>query len=258
MSTLRGRDEPDTPTRKIRPGARVLGVHVDALTRAQMLGEAAQLVDSGGRHTIAYANVHVLNQAASNPALKDFLNAASLCFCDGNGVVLGARMLGNPLPERMTGADWIWDFAALAEGRWRVFWLGGEPGVTEKAADHLRERHPRLEIAAAHGFHTDVPALLEKINAFNPHILLVGMGTPVQEAWVSRWRGGLDAPVVWVLGATHDFVAGKVERGPAWLHRDHEWVARLLADPRRLWRRYLVGNIVFGARIIRQRLARQH
>lgn len=254
MKTPRGRDELGRAPRALRSGVPVLGVHVDALTRSQMLAEAAHLVDSGGKHTVAYANVHVLNQAANNPALKNFLNAASLCFCDGNGVVLGARLLGGALPERMTGADWIWDFAALAEGRWRVFWLGGEPGVCAKAADRLREKHARLEIETDHGFHTDMPAVLAKINTFKPDVLLVGMGTPVQEAWVAKWRDQIDAPVVWVLGATHDFVAGKVARGPEWLHRDHEWLARLVADPRRLWKRYLVGNVAFAARILRQRL----
>jgi exopolysaccharide biosynthesis WecB/TagA/CpsF family protein len=80
------------------------------------------------------------------------------------------------------------------------------------------------------------------------------MGTPVQERWVERWRGAIDAPVVWVLGATHDFVSGRVARGPAWLHQDHEWLARLLVDPRRLWRRYLIGNVVFAGRVLGQRL----
>ena len=159
----------------------------------------------------------------------------------------------------MTGADWIWDLAAHAEGRWRLYWIGGEPGVTQRAAEALCARFPKLEIATDHGFHSregDAGAqVVERINAFAPHVVLVGMGTPIQEHWVARVRAQIDAPVVWCLGATADFVVGDKERvGPDWLVRDHEWLSRLLAEPQRLWRRYLIGNTVFVARIARARL----
>jgi N-acetylglucosaminyldiphosphoundecaprenol N-acetyl-beta-D-mannosaminyltransferase len=232
----------------------VAGIGVDPLTRAELLGRVAELVNAGERSTVAYVNVHVHNEAMRHADLRAFLTGAALCYCDGNGIVWGARALGGALPERMTGADWIWDFAAMAEGRWRVFWMGGEPGVAERAAEVLRERHPGLSVATEHGFHTNIAPVLAKINAYQPHILLVGMGTPTQERWVARWREALDVPVVWVLGATHDFVAGNVPRGPAWLHTDHEWLARLVADPKRLWRRYLLGNTRFIARILFERV----
>jgi N-acetylglucosaminyldiphosphoundecaprenol N-acetyl-beta-D-mannosaminyltransferase len=156
----------------------------------------------------------------------------------------------------MTGADWIWDFAARAEGRLRVFWLGGEPGVCAEAAARLRQRHPGLVVETDHGFHGEWEPVISRINAWTPDVLLVGMGTPVQERWVARWRGALRVPVVWVLGATHDFVAGRVSRGPAALYNRQEWLARLLVDPRRLWRRYLLGNARFLARVAAERLRR--
>lgn len=234
------------------PSVELLGVRVHAVDRAGLLARVAQLVDAGGAATVAYVNVHVLDVAATDPGLREFLNAADLCYCDGVGVVYAARLVGQRLPERMTGADWIWDFAAAAEGRWRVAWIGGEPGVTELAAARLRERHPALQIHAEHGFHTDIAPLIARINAFAPHVVLVGMGTPTQERWIARWRGALDAPVVWALGATHDFVSGRVSRGPAFLHQNQEWLARLLVDPRRLWRRYLLGNVRVFARVLRQ------
>lgn len=237
----------------------VLGVGVDRCDKDALFRRVGELVDAGGRATVAYANIHVLNTASGDPALRDFLNAADVCYCDGAGVVLGARVLGETLPERMTGADWIWDLAALAEGRWKLFWLGSEPGVTAAAAKKLQERHPRLEVETDHGYHAkDGPendALLARINAAAPDIVLVGMGTPIQERWVAAHRGRLDAPVVWVLGATADFVSGKVDRGPQVLYTHQEWLARLLTEPRRLWRRYLIGNTVFLGRVARQRLA---
>ena len=227
----------------------VLGVGVDRVDRAGLLDVVAALVERGAA-TVAYANVHVIDMAWGDPALRAFLAGADLVYCDGGGVVLGARLLGRALPERMTGADWIWDLAAHAEAEgWRIFWMGGEPGVAAAAARKLQKRHPRLDVATEHGFHEDAEAVVAAMNAFAPHIVLVGMGTPVQERWVARNRAAIAAPVVWVTGATADFVSGKVPRGPKWLHDRQEWLARLLVDPRRLWRRYLLGNARFLARV---------
>jgi N-acetylglucosaminyldiphosphoundecaprenol N-acetyl-beta-D-mannosaminyltransferase len=232
----------------------VLGVRVDALGVQALLGRVAAFIDADTRATIAYANVHVLNTAQGDTALRAFLNGVDVCYCDCGGVVLGARLLGHDLPGRMTGADWIWDLARVAEGRWRIFWLGGEPGVTEAAAAVLKAKHPGLEIVGDHGFHEDYAPVVARINTLRPHIVLVGMGTPTQERWVAKHRADLDVPVVWALGATADFISGKVSRGPKWLHQNQEWLARLVTEPRRLWRRYLVGNSVFLARVLRQRV----
>ena len=232
---------------------RLLGIGIDAVDRTALLASVAKLVQRGEAATVAYANVHVLNTAANDAALRRFLDAADLVYCDGVGVIYGAALTGQTLPERMTGADWMWDFAALAAGKWRVFWLGGEPGVAEAAAARLRDAHPALQMETDHGFHEDAPALIARINAFSPQVLLVGLGTPLQEHWVARWRGELAAPVVWVVGATHDVISGRVSRGPPWLFSRQEWLARLAMEPRRLWRRYLLGNGAFFIRVLGQR-----
>ncbi len=224
---------------------------VDVRIAAARAGRAAGAL-------VMYSNVHVLNTAARDEELRAWLNAADLNYCDGAGVRLGGRLLGLDLPERMTGADWIWDLAARAEGRWRLYWLGGAPGVTERAAALLSRRYPRLQIASDHGFHPrtgpEHEEELKRIEAFDPDILLVGMGTPVQERWAVAARSRLRVPVIWVLGATADFVSGEVSRGPALLFRHQEWLARLMVDPRRLWRRYLLGNPAFLSRVLVERL----
>ena len=212
---------------------------------------------STGNATVAYANIHVINQAQNNPDLLQFLRDASLVYCDGNGVRLGARITGQTLPPRNTGADWIWDVARHAEDKWRIFWIGGNPGVAEEAASKLAEAFPGLAIETDHGFHERVGAVdtacIDRINAFEPDIVLVGMGTPEQERWVQQRRAALNAPVVWCIGATADLVSGRVARGPDWLVGQAEWVARLAQDPIRLWRRYLLGNPAFVLRALRQR-----
>lgn len=239
-------------TRRVR----VLDLPVDAVDRDGLIERVGAFIDADARATVAYLNVHVANTAHKDARLREFLQGVDLCYCDGSGIRLGARILGASLPERMTGADWIHELAARAEGRWRLAWVGGEPGVAEVAIAKLRERHPKLEARGWHGYYTDAetPAMIAEINAYAPQIVLVGMGTPTQERWVDAHRGDLQAPVVWCLGATADFVAGKVSRGPRWMLDNHlEWLARLIVEPGRLWRRYLLGNPQFLARVILER-----
>lgn len=236
----------------------VLGVGVDPISKDALLDRVERAVAAGAPMTIAYANAHVLALARHDAALQQFLNRADLCYCDGNGVRLAAQLLGEELPHRMTGADWIWDLAARAEGRWRLYWLGGEPGVTARAAAAMVARHPRLEIGTDHGFHAregeEDRQVLARIAAARPDIVLVGMGTPIQERWVAERRAQIAAPVVWCVGATADFVSGKVRRGPRWLTDRAEWLDRLYSEPGRLWRRYLLENAAFFSAVLAQRL----
>jgi N-acetylglucosaminyldiphosphoundecaprenol N-acetyl-beta-D-mannosaminyltransferase len=237
----------------------VTGLPVDAVTIAQLIDEVGSLLESGANHNVGYLNVHVANEARKHPILKQFIKGASIVYCDGSGIKLAAKILGRELPERMTGADWIWELAdrAAAEG-WKIYWFGGEEGVTHLAAEVLREGRPNLKIETDHGFHKDdaLKSAIERINAFEPHIVLVGMGSPVQEEWVTRWRSEINAPVVWCLGATADFISGKTNRGPEWLYTRAEWLARLVTEPRRLAHRYLVGNTVFLGRVLWERIRR--
>ena len=241
------------------PRLQVLDLPVDKLDQAGLLTAVGSLVTAGRGGRVGYLNVHVANLAAHNPDLVSFLQSTDVCYCDGEGIRWAARMLGSELPERMTGADWIWDLAKQAEQQqWRLFWLGQEPGITQAAADVLQKQHPNLEIQTAHGFYEDdaQAELINQIQAFKPHILLVGLGSPHQEAWVTQWSQSLSPTVCWCLGATADFVSGKTNRGPAWLYTRQEWIARLANEPARLWKRYLVGNSRFALRVARRRLKR--
>ncbi len=235
----------------------VSGLPVDVLTISQLIDRVSSLLDSGSKHNIGYLNVHVANTARKNPTLERFIKGASVIYCDGSGIKLGAQILGKELPERMTGADWIWDLAdrSAADG-WKIYWIGGEEGVSHLAADVLRKERPDLQIETDHGFHKGaaLKSAIDRINAFEPDIVLVGMGSPLQEEWVTNWRSDINAPVVWCLGATADFIAGKTNRGPEWLYTRAEWLARLVVEPRRLAHRYLVGNTVFLGRVFWERL----
>jgi N-acetylglucosaminyldiphosphoundecaprenol N-acetyl-beta-D-mannosaminyltransferase len=213
--------------------------------------------------TVMYANVHTMNLACQNPQFHSILRAADVVYCDGAGVRIGARLLNQDIPERMTGADWIYDLCGLAERKKRrLFFIGGREGIAERAVSRLKTRFPRLMVAGTHNgyFHGHAhqqEALLARLEAADIDILLVGMGSPMQEFWIESHISQLSMPVVWAMGAVMDFVAGAVPRAPAWMRRHHlEWLYRLKTEPRRLWRRYTVGNAMFMIRILGDRLTR--
>ncbi len=243
----------------------VLGVGVDPLTIEELHAEIGRLVRGRGRALVLNANVHCLNLCHEHPELRNFLNRAEVVFCDGAGVMLAARILGRRIPERITYADWAWRLAAFAaaEGL-SLYFLGARPGVAEEAARRLEGRHPSLRIAGVHHGHFDHSvesgeneAVVGEINAARPDILLVGLGMPLQEYWLMENRHNLNAGAVLTGGAVFDYVSGRLRRGPRLLTENgFEWLARILVEPGRLWRRYLFGNPLFLLRVARQRLGR--
>lgn len=177
--------------------------------------------------------------------------------------MLGARLLGYHIPERITYADWIWQLAAYAaEQGFSLFFLGGRAGVAARAAARLQEDFAALKVAGTHhGYFDKQPGsrenldVIEVINTSRPDILVVAFGMPLQEAWLRDNWAQVNARVALTGGAVFDYVSGELQRAPSWLN-DHgmEWLGRLLIEPGRLWRRYLLGNPLFLARVLRQRL----
>jgi N-acetylglucosaminyldiphosphoundecaprenol N-acetyl-beta-D-mannosaminyltransferase len=241
----------------------VLGVGVDALTVEDLHAEIGRLVRGRRCGLVLNANARCLNFCYEDSALRAFFNGAEVVFCDGAGVMLAARILGRRIPERITYADWTWRLApfAAAEG-FSLFLLGARPGVAQAAADKLKEHHPDLKIVGVyHGYFDhwagapESEAVVREINAAAPDILIVGLGMPLQEYWLMENAHRLDVGAALTGGAVFDYVSGRLSRGPRLLTRNgFEWLARLLLEPRRLWRRYLLGNPLFILRVLRQRL----
>lgn len=245
---------------------RVLGVPIDPLTVDELHEHLLRFVRERAGATVLHANVHAINLARSHPWFSGILQDADLVFCDGHGVMLGARLLRQHLPARITYADWTWRLAALCEREGlSLYLLGGRPGVAEAAARRLRARHPRLRIAGTqHGYFDKRPAsagsdaAVAAVNAAGPDILIVGLGMPIQEAWVAAHRDRIASPVVLTAGAAFDYVSGRLRRPPQWMTAHGlEWLGRLILEPRRLMGRYLIGNPIFLWRVLRERFARR-
>jgi len=242
--------------------ANVLGIMIDDLRLDEVLDRIDQVVGANKRALITHMNVMGLNIAYEQGWLRQFLNHADLVYCDGMGVLLGARFLGCRIPERFTLADWIWQLAERAEKRGHsIFLLGNPPGAAEEAAARLRRRFPNLCISGVyHGYFDKTPnssenaQVIGRINAAKPNLLLVGFGMPTQEKWLMENWPTLNVNIAITCGALFEYVAGSLKRGPRWMTQNYlEWLARLVVAPKRYTNRYLRDNPLFIYRLIKQR-----
>lgn len=242
---------------KVRIG-RVL---VDRISVGDMLRFVTNSLVSPIATTVFYANSYAVTLAEEDPAFAAAMGKADAIFCDGFGVYVASRVLNRPIPERFAWPDWIERLAAVCrDGGVSMFFLGAKEGVAAEAARKLEITVPGLRVHSHHGhFPKDDRSsrgVIDLVNASGAAVLLVGFGMPLQELWVMKHRDELKPRIVFSVGAMFDYVAGHVVRGPRWLtQHGFEWLTRLVVEPRRLWRRYLIGLPEFALLVSRQRLA---
>lgn len=244
----------------------IVGAYVDPLDMEQAIERVDRLARGARPSYVVTPNVDHLVRLQRSAAFRDVYRDAALVLADGAPVVWAARLLGTPLPAKVSGSDLFERYAELAARRGRrLFFLGGRPGAAEGAAEVLRERHPRLQVVGTHcppyGFERD-PALdqqaIQAVRDARPDVLFVGLGSPKQEEWARRHLELLEVPVVVCVGASFDFTSGQVQRAPRLLQRcGLEWAWRLAMEPRRLFRRYLVDDMSFFAYLAGQLLGRR-
>jgi alpha-1,3-mannosyltransferase len=204
---------------------------------------------------VAFCNAHTADTADRDPAFAAAIEQA-VVVNDGAGVDIASTLLfGKPFQENLAGTDLVDRLFERTERSLRVYLVGSAPGVAEHAARQLHARVPRHRIVGtAHGFfaEAEVPDLVTRIRASGADVVLVGMGHPRQEIWCAAHYREIGAITI-AVGAYLDFLAGEVRRAPAWV-RDLrcEWLYRLVQEPRRLWRRYLLGNLRFLTRLLVQ------
>jgi N-acetylglucosaminyldiphosphoundecaprenol N-acetyl-beta-D-mannosaminyltransferase len=235
----------------------VLGVPVDNLTMEETLARCDEFIAIGratGRtHQIATVNADFVVNSLHDPELQRILQESDMATADGMPLVWGSRLLGGPLPGRVTGADMV---PALAERSaqkgYSIFFLGAREGIAAKAAAILQERNPGLKVA---GVLSPPPrsilemdrSVVDAVKAARPDILLVAFGNPKQEKWIRMYAHELQVPICIGVGGTFDMIVGVTKRAPAWVQRlGMEWAYRLSQEPRRLAKRYLHDFGYFG------------
>jgi exopolysaccharide biosynthesis WecB/TagA/CpsF family protein len=242
------------------PPIAILGVPFDNVTTSEAVAAIERMVESRQPHYVVTANVDFLVQGQRDAGLRRIFTEADMVLCDGTPLLWASRFLGNRLPERVAGADLVPVLLRVAaEKGYRVFFLGAKPEVAELAVAKLREEHPSLVIAGHYSppfkplDEIDNDEIKRRIREARPDLLFVAFGCPKAEKWIAAHYRDLGVPVVAGIGATIDFLAGRVHRAPHWMQRaGMEWIFRLGQEPRRLWRRYVTDLWVFGWRILAQ------
>jgi len=233
---------------------RMFGISLSSVT----LGEAAERFSEIARkketRVIFAANTEAVVLMRSNPEFRRSYIEADYLLADGMPLVWFSHLIGDSLPERVTGSDLLPELCRLAEKKLlKVFLLGGTEEVTPKAVENLLKLFPALQVAGMTTPWIDLSDseavssdLVETINQSGADIVFVGFGAPKQEIWITRNKKKLTTGILLAVGGTFDFLAGKTVRAPLWMQRSGlEWFWRLLHEPKRLWRRYLIGNVRF-------------
>lgn len=243
----------------------ILGVPVDEVTRETALMRIATLFEDGGPHIITTPNPEMVVDAQRDPAFMAALRKSSLAIPDGAGLVIASRFMGEPIAERVTGTDMVDDIAGLcAERGLRVYLLGGDDGVAERAAAVLRERHPGLEVAGAEsggrvlrtdGAHPEVASeVMDRVRAAAPDVLFVAFGHGTQEKWIASHLASFPGVrIAMGIGGAFDFIVGRSRRAPGLFRMTGlEWLWRLVTEPWR-WRRIVKAVFVFPYLVLMRR-----
>jgi len=226
--------------------------------RAERLDDAVASIDAvirARRPTIhVVLNAGKVSKVASDEGFRELMNRFDMVHADGASVVLASRLLGRPLPERVAGIDLMLALVELAERRgYRPYFLGARREVVERCVAALRQKHPRLEVAGLRDGYWDesdpesVRAVVDAVRAAAPDLLFVAVPTPKKERFLAEHKQALGVPFMMGVGGAFDVVAGIVRRAPlAWQRLGMEWAYRLIQEPRRMWKRYLVTNTHFA------------
>jgi len=232
---------------------RFINCDIDCMTFAESLQVLEEALITGRRGYVVTPNAAHIVTLEHNPTFRRAYRDAALVLPDGFSIIAASRILGTPFPERVCGSDLMIPLCGIAErlGK-RVFILGGVGGSQMRAVQNLRARFPRLAVdcfAPPFGFEKDaagVAELVRRINGFATDVLFVCVGAPKSEILMHRIMPALCCTLALAVGSAVEYTAGTIARAPHWVRTaGMEWAWRLILEPRRLWRRYLIGNAIF-------------
>lgn len=236
----------------------VFGVDITNSTLVEVLDDLERALDSGWQTSIGFVNADCLNKCFTHKPYHETLGSMERVYPDGIGARLAAQMFGKGVDENINGTDL---FPLLCERMAQlpnsIFLLGARHGIAEKVAENMIARFPGLTIAGCQdGYFTaeEEDEVIDRINRSGASVLLVALGAPQQEMWIEKNRDRLKVRVLMGVGGLFDFYSGRIQRAPVWFREiGLEWVWRLLQEPGRMWRRYVIGNPLFLYRVWQQK-----
>lgn len=242
------------------PTIRFLNTQMHSGSMAQTVACIEQLIDQRQFTQHVVVNVAKLVHMQSDPVLADSVTACDIVNIDGMGVVWGARLCGHQVPERVAGVDLFHQLLLLSNrNAYPVFLLGATEEVVSKTAEAVLAQNAGLKLAGFHHgyFWDDEQAVVDLIRASGARLLFVAITSPKKENFINKWRDQLGVDFVMGVGGTFDVVAGKVTRAPLWMQNAGlEWLYRVLQEPGRMWKRYLVTNSTFAWLLLKEKVKR--
>lgn len=241
----------------------LLGIDVFAMSMENVLDMCEKTIDERSNLLIGVLNVAKAVNSRKDKRLRKSLDDADIVLADGRGIVWLSKLVGKSLPERVAGIDIMCNlFERCDKKKYRVYFLGAKQEVVEKVVGYVGENHPGLVVAGYHDGYFDESSekeVADDIRNSNADIIFVAVPSPKKENFLSKWQEHLNVPVCHGVGGSFDVVAGVTKRAPLWMQEcGLEWLYRVLQEPRRMWKRYLVTNSIFAGlalkAIVRARL----
>lgn len=239
------------------PVSKIFCIPINAITLEQVLDCIHEAISSRKQLQIGVVNAAKVVNMQRNPILREDVLSSDLILADGAAVVWASRILGKALPERVAGIDLM--YGLLERGnryRYRIYCLGATEEVSRNVAERIARDYPNVILAGRrNGYFSDAEEkeIAETISKSKPDILFVGITSPKKEKFLARWSEAMGLPVCHGVGGSFDVMAGKVQRAPErWQRLGLEWLYRVKQEPRRLWKRYLVTNVLFIKMIIKE------
>lgn len=238
----------------------ILNTIVDVLSVEETISLVEQYVLAKESLHLMGVNADKINEVNENPKMRDIVNSCGIINADGASVILASKFLEKPLPERVAGVDLMQSLVALSEKKgYSIYLLGAKQEVVEKTAEVLQNRHPNLKIV---GFHNgyfkecDWKSISDEIKQADPDFVFVGITSPMKEYLIEFLQEDGHNCVFMGVGGSFDVISGNIPRAPLWMQKMNlEWLFRVMQEPRRLFKRYFVGNTKFIKNIIKEKIA---
>lgn len=228
----------------------ILNTYVNAISLDETIRRVESIIKKGVPTQHVVINASKVNLMEHDSVLRDIVNSCPLINADGASIVWASKILGVPLKERVTGIDLFLKLVEVADEKgYSIYLFGAKEEVVMKVKTIFEDKYPNLKIAGyRNGYFTeqDEPAIIEDMAQSQADMMFVAFSSPKKEYWVNKYIGQLNIPFVMGVGGSFDVVAGVTDRAPEWMqNRGLEWFYRFIQEPRRMWKRYIIGNAKF-------------
>lgn len=239
----------------------LMNTSIDVLNMDETVSLAEEYVKQKEPLHLVGVNADKINEINRNEEMKKIVNSCGVINADGASVVLASRFLKKPLPERVAGIDLMDRLVQLsAEKDYRVYLLGARPEVVSQTAEVLCRKYPSLTICGIHDGYfkkEDWPAVSQEIKDLHPDFVFVGISSPLKEYLVEYLQNDGNNAVFMGVGGSFDVISGNIPRAPEWMQKANlEWLFRMMQEPKRLFKRYLVGNTEFIFSVLKEKAKR--